>query len=105
MKKTIAIVLSVIFVLAIASLTFAGTKQLTGEVTAVDTAASTVSVKGRSGEATFSVVDDTKIKAGHQSKTIEDVKVGEKVTVIYTEADGKNTAKKIEMKAAKAGGY
>jgi len=104
MKKTIAIVLSVIFVLAIASLTFAGTKQVTGDVTAVDAKASMVTVKGRSGEVMVEVVDSTKIKAGHQSKTLEDVKVGEKVKVVYTEADGKNTAKSIEMKA-KAAGY
>jgi preprotein translocase subunit SecF len=104
MKKTIAIVLSVIFVLAVASLAFAGTKQVTGDITAVDAKASTVTVKGRSGEVTVDVVDSTKIKAGAKSMTLQDLKAGEKVKVVYTEADGKNTAKTIEMKA-KAGGY
>ena len=124
MKKTIAIVLSLIFVFAVSSVTFAAeakkemapaekkemapkaeakkagkTVQVTGEVAAVDAKANTITVKGKKGDVVIAVDDKTKMAKG---KTIADVKAGDKVTVKYSEADGKNTAKSVEMKAAPA---
>lgn len=99
MKKAIAIVLSLIFVFAVTSLTFAA--QVTGEVTAVDAKAMSITVKGKK-DVTAVVDDKTKITAGKDKKTLADVKAGDKVTVKFTEADGKNTAKSIEIKPALA---
>ncbi len=100
MKKTIAIVASLIFVLAFTAVSFAKTKihSVTGEVTAVDASAKTVTLKTRKGEVVVSVADKTSIKEGRKKKSLEDVKAGDKVTVRYTEADGKMTARSIAIR-------
>ena len=125
MKKAIAIVLSVMFVFALTAATFAAEKkesastekkemaagkkaakkkvmhkQITGEVTAVDAKANTVTVKGKKAEVTVTV--DEKTKFMPKGKTIADVTAGEKVMVKYTEAEGVNTAKSIKIEAKKA---
>jgi len=124
MKKVISIVVSLLFVFAMSAASFAAEKaaankeaapmekaekaskkaahkQVTGEVASVDAAAKTITVKGKKGEVTVSVDEKTKIMEGKAKKTLEDVKAGAKVTVKYTEAEGKNTAKSVMMKAAK----
>jgi len=128
-KKTIAIIVSVLFVFAITSLSFATeatkaapapapaekkaapaaeatkaapakaeekkapakVKQVTGEVTAMDAKAKTITVKGKKGDVVIAVDD----------KMMADVKAGDKVVVKYTEADGKNTAKSVKKAEAK----
>ena len=113
MKKSIAIVLSLVLMLAFTAVTFAAEKaaapakkavkkQVTGEVTAVDAKANTLTVKGKSGDVTVSTDDKTKVAAGKAKKTLADVKVGDKVEVNYTEADGKNTASHVSIMAAPA---
>jgi Cu/Ag efflux protein CusF len=119
MKKTIAIVLSLVLMFAFTAVTFAAEKaaapaekaapatkavkkQVTGEVTAVDAKANTLTVKGKAGDVMVSTDDKTKVMAGKDKKTLADVKVGDKVTVKYTEADGKNVANKVSITAAPA---
>lgn len=70
----------------------AKTHQFTGEVTAADAAAKTITVKGKKEEKTFDVSG---------VKGAEDIKVGDKVVVKYTEKDGKNVAKSVKKAAAK----
>ncbi len=65
-------------------------QQVTGDVTAVDAKAGTITVKGKNGEVTVAV----------DAKTA--VKVGDKVTAKYTEVDGKNVAKSVKAKVAAA---
>ena len=122
MKKAIAIVLSVMFVFALTTVTFAAEKKeaaaqaekkmgrrimkagrmsIYGEVTAVDAKANTVTVKSARKEVTVSLDDKTSIKAGKEKKTLADLKAGDKVHVSYTEADGKSVAKRIALKGAK----
>jgi len=118
MKKAIAIIVSVLFVFAITSVSFATekaaapapvekkaapvkaekaapvkvkVKQVSGDVTAVDAKAKTITVKGKKGDVVIAVDD----------KMLADVKAGDKVTAKYTEADGKNTAKSVKKAAAK----
>jgi Cu/Ag efflux protein CusF len=67
-------------------------KQITGEVTAVDAAAKSVTVKGKKAEVVISA----------DEKMLADVKVGDKVVAKYAEQDGKNVAKSIKKAAAKA---
>ncbi len=66
-------------------------KMVTGEVTAVDAKAKTITVKGKKGDVVVTV--DDKMMIG--------LKAGDKVSVKYTEADGKNTAKAVKMAPAK----
>jgi ribosomal protein S1 len=119
MKKTIAIVLSLVLMFAFSAATFAAEKaaapaekkaapakaakkQVTGEVTAVDAKANTLTVKGKAGDVMLSTDDKTKVMAGKDKKALADVKVGDKVTVKYTEAEGKNVAHKVSITAAPA---
>ncbi len=130
MKKTLAIIVSLIFVLSFAGLSFAAdkavekkaepvkvekkaepavaekkaapakVKQVTGDVAAVDAKANTITVKGKKGDTVVTCDDKTKIMMGKDKKAIADVKVGDKVTVKFSEADGKMTAKSVAIKAA-----
>ncbi len=111
MKKAIAIVLSVMFIFALTSVTFAAEekkapakekkeapakaekkeakakmKQVTGVVSAVDAKANTITVKKGKKETTITVDDKTKIMVGKEKKALADVKAGDKVTVHYAEA-------------------
>ncbi len=63
-----------------------------GEVTAMDMAAKTLTVKGKKGEMTFDVTD---------AKMKTEPKVGDKVMVKYSEKDGKMVAKYVGMKGAR----
>jgi ribosomal protein S1 len=130
MKKTIAIIVSLIFVLSFAGLSFAAdkpavekkaepvkaekkapvvaekkaapakVKQVTGDVAAVDAKANTITVKGKKGDTVVTCDDKTKIMMGKDKKALADVKVGDKVTVKFSEADGKMTAKSVAIKMA-----
>lgn len=104
MKKTIAIILSLMFVFVLTAVSFAAEKtakkQVTGIVTAVD--ANTITVKKAKTEVTAAINDKTKVMSGKDMKTLADVKVGDKVTVKYAAADGNNVAKKIELKGVPA---
>ena len=121
MKKVIALVVAMLFVLSVAGLSFAAekaapaapaekkeaapakaekkapakVKQVTGEVVAVDAKAKTLTVKGKKADVALSVDDKAAAK-------LADVKVGDKVTVKYKETDGKNVATSIVAKKAKA---
>jgi ribosomal protein S1 len=76
---------------------------VTGEVIAIDAKANTLTVKGpKKGDVALTANDKTKIMAGKDKKTLADIKAGDKVAVEYTEADNKNTANKIDIKAAPA---
>jgi ABC-type Fe3+-hydroxamate transport system substrate-binding protein len=123
MKKAIAIVLSVMFIFALTSVTFAADKkaaapaetkevtvkakmkQVTGEVTAVDAKANTITVKKGKKDTTITVDDKTKIMVGKEKKALADVKVGDKVTVHYAEPvtpakEEKKAEKKMDKKEA-----
>lgn len=102
MKKVIGVVLSLLFIFILTGISIAAekkgvSKHVTGDVTAVDLNAKTITVKGKTGDIVISVDDKTKITAGKEAKTLADIKVGDKVTVNYTEAEGKNTAKSIDI--------
>ena len=140
MKKAIAIIVSVLFVFAVASISFAAeekkaapapaekkaapakmeekkapmkeekgmekkaaakTKQVTGDVAAVDAKAGTITVKSKKAETTVTCDDKTKVMMGKEKKACADVKVGDKVTVKSAEADGKNAAKSVKIHEAK----
>ena len=126
MKKVIAIFVSVLFVFAIASVSFAvekaatapaatekkeatpvkaeekkapvKVKRISGEVVTVDATAGTLTVKSKKQEVSLSTDDKTAVKKGIEKKTLADVVAGDKVIVKYKEVDGKNVAKSIAVK-------
>ena len=100
MKKTFAIVLSILFVFGFAALSFGATKQVTGKVTKVDQKAMTITVQGRKGEVTASLDKKTKVVEKKAEKTLADVQVGAKVTLKYSKTGGKDIAKRIIIKKA-----
>jgi tol-pal system protein YbgF len=77
-------------------------KQVTGEVKIIDIIDRTITIvkkiKGNIVEIVITVDDKTKITLAKEKRTLEDVKVGDKVTIKYTEDDGKNVAKSIIVK-------
>jgi uncharacterized protein YxeA len=113
MKKVLMLALAVLISVAFATGTFAqapaGTSEqttttttsttvtkskpmtFTGKVTNLDTAASTMIVKGKKGDMTFDV-------SGAKMK--EKVKAGSNVTVRYMEKDGKMMASSVTMRHA-----
>jgi ribosomal protein S1 len=126
-KKAISIFVALLFVFAMASLSLAAEEkkaapapapiekkaepakpaekpkvhQVTGDVKAVDAKAMTVTVskmmKGKAEETVVTASDKTKIMMGKEKKMLADVKAGDKVTVKYTEAEGKKMAKSIAI--------
>ena len=102
MKKALAIIVSVLIVLSVVGLSFANDKQhaeenmyVSGEVTAVDVAANTLTIKGKKGEFVLTTTDKTKFAEG---MTLADVKVGDKLSAKYSEKDGKMMAWKVMTK-------
>ncbi len=102
MKKALAIIVSLLFVLSVVGLSFAKEKKyatkamhVTGEVTAVDLVAKTLTIKGEKGEVVLTTTDKTKFAKG---KTLADVKVGDNLTAKYVEKDGKMMAWKVMTK-------
>jgi hypothetical protein len=71
--------------------------QYTGEVASIDAAGGTVIVKKGSESKTFKIVDKTRYSTADKPKdaALTDIKVGDKVTVHYTEEDGVLTAHSI----------
>ena len=102
MKKALAIIVSVLIVLSVVGLSFAEEKKdstkgmvVSGEVTAVDTAANTLTIKGKDGEVVLTTTDRTRFPEG---KTLADVKVGDELSSMYSEKDGKMMAWKVMTK-------
>ena len=102
MKKALVIIVSAIIVLSFLGLSFANDKKhstkgmyVSGEVTAVDAAANTLTIKGKKGEVMLTTTDKTKFAEG---KTLADVKVGDKLSAKYSEKDGKMMAWKVMTK-------
>jgi len=138
-KKAVAIIVALLFVFAVASFALAAEekkaapapvekkaeekkvekkavpKQVTGEIKAIDKEKKTVTVtkkvKDKVTETVVAADDKTKIMEGKDKKSFADLKVGDKVKVVYEEKDGKNIAnsitilkveKKVEKKAEPA---
>jgi Cu/Ag efflux protein CusF len=70
--------------------------DLTGEITAVDATAGTLSVKKGDETVSLTIGKNCKVvTADKKDATVADLKVGDKVTVVYVEEDGAKVAKKI----------
>lgn len=119
MKKTILIIVAVLFIFALTSVSFAAEKKaemakpaekpkvsyVAGKVKAIDTVAQTITIakkaKGKEQETVVTVDEKTSITMGKAKKMLADVKVGNNVTVKYSEVEGKNVAKSVAIKPVK----
>jgi Cu/Ag efflux protein CusF len=71
-------------------------QQFTGVIESIDAKAETVIVKKDTGSKTFKIIEKTKYAtADKKDAVLTDIKVGDKVKVTYTEADGVATAHRI----------
>lgn len=75
--------------------------KMSGEVVSLDTAAKMLTVKNKKGDMTFNVGEKTKIMMGKHKKLLANLKAGDKVSVSYSQLEGKNMAEKIVMAAKK----
>ncbi|MGC8765337.1 MAG: DUF5666 domain-containing protein [Brevinematia bacterium] len=101
MKKSLGllVVLSAIMIVGTAfsatTKTVAKALVVKGKVSAVDSAAATVTVAGKKGDVVFNTDANTVIKVGKETKTLADVKAGDTVRITYKVVDGKNLASEI----------
>ena len=106
MKRSIAILISVIFVLSFAGPTFARMgmkraigdapiKDSQGEIQAISQKDKTITVKAMRGTVTATADERTVVKLDKTMKAFSDLKVGDKVVLTYEVGEGKNIAKTI----------
>ncbi len=74
------------------------TRQITGNITAIDTKANSVTVEKKNTEVILSVGEKTKIIECTIKSKITDTKIGDKVTAKYKETATENTAKSITIR-------
>jgi hypothetical protein len=125
MKKTITIIVSLMFLFSVAGFCLAAEKvtgqkevkaqtameeksvekqvpvkikHIAGEVTAIDAMAGTLKVKNKKQELSLSTDNKTIIRMGKEKKTLADLKAGNKVIVKYEDVKGVNLAKSIAIK-------
>ena len=75
-------------------------RYVTGVVAAVDSTAGTITVKGRKGEVPLNTGEKTVIRKGKAKITLAGIKAGDRVTVRYSEAGGKNVARSVILGGA-----
>jgi hypothetical protein len=108
LKRLIALILSILFVLTMTNLSFAGSgakmrqamegmggKEIQGEVTTVNAKEKIITVKGMRGLITATCDEKTFVKMGNVIKTCADIKVGDKANMLFETGEGKNIAKSI----------
>ncbi len=101
MKKFVIIMIALVMVIISSISSLAGsskTRQITGEVTAIDTKSKSVTVTKKTTEVTLSIEENTKIIMCVPKTEITDIRIGDKVTAKYKESTDKNTAKSITIK-------
>jgi Cu/Ag efflux protein CusF len=73
-----------------------------GEVTAVDPAANSITIKSKKQEVQLTVTDKTKVMIGKEKKSLADVKVGDAAVAKYKKEKDKNVATSINVTPKKA---
>jgi Cu/Ag efflux protein CusF len=108
LKRAIAIVISVLFVLSFAGPTFARmgmkraigdspVKDAQGEIKAIDKKEKAITVEAMRGPLTVTADERTVVKLGKEMKVFSDLKVGDKVVLTYSVGEGKNIAQTITI--------
>jgi hypothetical protein len=76
-------------------------EEIIGKIISLDTPANMVTIKTKEGEMSFYVNEKTQITMGREEKLFSDLKVGDKIKVHYTTAEGKELAERIMVKPRK----
>lgn len=77
-------------------------EEIIGVIVSLDTTANMLTIETRQGEMSFHVNEKTEITMGREEQLFSDLKVGQKVKVHYTTADGNELAERIMVKPPKA---
>jgi len=73
-------------------------EEVVGEIVSLDVTANMLTIKTKQGEMSFYVNEKTQITMGKEEKHFPDLKVGDKVKVHYTIAEGKELAERIMVR-------
>ncbi len=101
MKKSIIVLVSLLLVVVFVTAGHTGsskTRQITGNVTAIDTKTNTVTVEKKNRQVVLGVEEKTEIIQCIRKTSITDIKIGDKVTAKYKETTDKNAAKSITIR-------
>ncbi|MBW8874193.1 MAG: hypothetical protein JF614_04460 [Acidobacteria bacterium] len=101
MRKHVVLSLTLLLVLAVAAVAADAPKvkyhRATGDITAVDTSAQTLTIKHGKDNWTFKTDSSTKVKGLGKDIAFGDLKVGDNVRVSYTESGSDKTAARIDV--------
>ena len=104
MKTTALLACSLLLVMTFVSGVFAKEKpkviQRTGEVVTIDVAAKSMTLKYKTDTIIITLTDTTLVKMNRERKALNDIKIGDRVTVWFFEKD--KTAKSVDIKPAPA---
>ncbi len=99
--ELLVLAIAAVFVVSYINQAIAKEKMLTmsGQVTSVDNAAKTLTVKGKTREATIAWDQMTQVTMGKEKKALDDLRAGDKVKVTYHEKENKLVANSILIKS------
>jgi Cu/Ag efflux protein CusF len=105
-KKALSIALATLLAITVVGLAVAKDnvkikKLITGEVVTVDTAANSLTLKGKRAEVVIHTNEDTVVQVAKEKKSLADVKVGAKIAVRYSDIDGEYLAESIVVRPEK----
>lgn len=104
MKRLITILITSLIIMCFAFYVSAEEKKrikvrhINGDIVAYDSIIKVMTVKSKRTEAQITLDEKTVITLNKDKKTPNDLKVGDYVSVKYFEIDGKNVAKRIQIK-------
>lgn len=105
MNKVLAAVVSLLLFVAATTSVLAAKgdrlKFIEGDVVTIDVAAKAMTVRGRKAETVIAIDEKTTVKMNREKRSLSDIKIGDRVIVKYTEAEGKYSAVSVEIKPAK----
>lgn len=73
-------------------------RHMNGTVKGIDLVAQTVSIKNRKGEQSFLITPETQLKKGRARLKLAELKPESRVTVTYSDREGKKQASVIKVK-------
>lgn len=104
MRKALTLLITISMILSFAFIVNAEDKkkikvrQINGDVVVYDSIIKVMTVKSKKNEVQISLDDKTVITLNREKKTPNDIKVGDFVSVKYIDIEGKNVAKRIQIK-------
>lgn len=99
MKKTAAVIVSILFVITFASAAFSAEKarsikMFAGKVVSIDMKEKAITLReDKKGDFKCTFNDKTKVMKDNKPQTASDIKVGDIAATLYEEVSGKNIAR------------